>query len=100
MTFILRTDYGCTEVVLADNCGFDTFYKVADLLSDRFKIHFTNKIDDSETSYWDFSYRGHKLTLHFNIYNGISIFPRRCKDAVAKDNDAVKELADKLGDLR
>jgi hypothetical protein len=52
MTLTLRTDYGCTEAVIDENCGFDKFYKVADVLHDKFNIHFTNKIDDSDTSYW------------------------------------------------
>lgn len=93
MNLTLRNDYGCTEAVIAENCGFDKFYKVADLLADKIKIKFTNKIDDSDTSYWDFIFKGHKLTLHYNIYDGVSIFPRNWKDAPRKDNEAVTELA-------
>ena len=96
MDLTLRNDYGCTEAVIAENCGFDKFYKVADLLADKIKIKFTNKIDDSDTSYWDFIFKGHKLTLHYNIYDGVSIFPRNWKEAVRRDNEAVKELADIL----
>ncbi|HSF88127.1 MAG TPA: DUF3630 family protein [Saprospiraceae bacterium] len=96
MDLTLRNDYGCTEAVIAENCGFDKFYKVADLLSEKIKIKFTNKIDDSDTSYWDFIFKGHKLTLHYNIYDGVSIFPRNWKEAVRRDNEAVKELADIL----
>jgi hypothetical protein len=99
MDLTLRNDYGCTEAVIAENCGFDKFYKVADLLVDRMKISFTNKIDDSDTSYWDFLFRGHKLTLHYNIYDGVSIFPRNWKDAMKKDNEAVAELAKILGGI-
>ena len=93
MTLTLRTDYGCTEAVIDENCGFDKFYKVADLLHDKFNIRFTNKIDDSDTSYWDFNFQGYKLTLHYNIYDGVSIFPRKIKDAVEKENQAVLTLA-------
>jgi hypothetical protein len=96
MDLTLRNDYGCTEAVIAENCGFDKFYKVADLLSEKIKIKFTNKIDDSDTSYWDFIFKGHKLTLHYNIYDGVSIFPRNWKEAVRRDNEAVRELADIL----
>ena len=93
MTLSLRNDYGCTEAVIAENCGFDKFYKVADVLVDKLRIRFTTKVDDSDTSYWDFQYRGHKLTLHYNIYDGVSIFPRNLKSAARKDNEAVLELA-------
>jgi hypothetical protein len=100
MTLTLRNDYGCTEAVIDENCGFDKFYGIADVLIEKLKIHFTNKIDDSDTSYWDFNFRGHKLTLHYNIYDGVSIFPVRCKDAVPKDNEAVKELVKVLENVK
>jgi hypothetical protein len=99
MTLSLRNDYGCTEAVIAENCGFDKFYKVADLLAEKLRIRFTTKVDDSDTSYWDFLYRGHKLTLHYNIYDGVSIFPRSLKGAARKDNEAVLELARALQGL-
>lgn len=99
MTLTLRNDFGCTEAVIAENCGFDTFYSVADLLAQKLHIRFTNKIDDSNTSYWDFNFNGHKLTLHYNVYDGISIFPVRSKASHAKDNEAVEELAHQLEQL-
>ncbi len=93
MNLTLRNDYGCTEAVIEENCGFDKFYGVAGLLADKLQVQFTNKIDDLDTSYWDFNYNGHKLTLHYNIYDGVSILPVRLRRAVAKDNEAIKELA-------
>ncbi|MGE5106204.1 MAG: DUF3630 family protein [Sphingobacteriales bacterium] len=96
MTLTLRTDIGCTEAIIEENCGFDRFYKVADILSDSLNISFTNKIDDSDSSYWDFNYKGQRLTLHYDIYNGVSIFPRKYRNAVRKDNEAVVELANVL----
>jgi len=93
MNLTLRNDYGCTEAVIDENCGFDKFYGVAGLLADKLQVQFTNKIDDLDTSYWDFNYNGHKLTLHYNIYDGVSILPVRLRRAVAKDNEAIKDLA-------
>ncbi len=99
MNLTLRNDYGCTEAVIAENCGFDRFQSIADLLSEKLKIRFTSKADDSEISYWDFLFKGKKLTLHFNIYDGVSIFPSKCKMAMKKDNEAVLELAHMLTTL-
>ncbi|MBI2730750.1 MAG: DUF3630 family protein [Sphingobacteriales bacterium] len=96
MTLTLRTDLGCTEAIIEENCGFDRFYRVADVLSESLHISFTNKIDDSDSSYWDFNYKGQRLTLHYDIYNGVSIFPRKYRNAVRKDNEAVVELANVL----
>jgi hypothetical protein len=33
------------------------------------------------------------LTLHYNIYTGISIYPRKFREAPRKDNEAVVEVA-------
>lgn len=93
MTLTLRNDLGCTEAVIAEYCGVDPFHRMADILSDKLKIRFTRKQDDSETNYWDFKFQGKPLTLHFNIYDGVSIFPQRVNDATRKDNEAVVELA-------
>jgi len=99
MNLSLRTDFGCTEAVLAENCGFDRFYRIADLLMEQLKVRFTQKKDDSETSYWNFNFKGHRLTLHYNIYDGVSIFPQALRAAGRTDNEAVMELAGALTQL-
>jgi hypothetical protein len=89
----LRTDFGCTEAVIDDDCGLKRFYEVANILSDDLDIKFTQKTDDFDSLMWDFMYKGHILTLHYNIYTGISIYPRKFREAPRKDNDAVVEVA-------
>ena len=93
MSLTLRTNLGCTEAVISDDGGLKQFYQVADILSNEFKVSFSNKEDDFDTIDWDFKFKGHYLTLHYNIYNGISIFPTKTRDALNKDNKAVVELA-------
>jgi len=89
----LRTDFGCTEAVIDDDCGLKRFYEVANILSDDLDIKFTQKTDEFDSLMWDFLYKGHILTLHYNIYTGISIYPRKFREAPRKDNDAVVEVA-------
>lgn len=93
MSLTLRTSLGCTEAVIADDGGLKQFYHVADVLSNDFKVNFSNKEDDFDTIDWEFKFKGHNMTLHYNIYNGISIFPTKTRDALNKDNKAVVELA-------
>lgn len=93
MSLTLRTDFGCTEAIIDDDCGLKRFYEVANILSDDLEINFTRKEDDFDTLTWDFLYRGHILTLHYNIYTGISIYPGKFREAPRKDNDAVIEVA-------
>lgn len=96
MSLTLRTTLGCTEAVIDDDGGLKRFYQVADILSGDLQIKFSNKEDDFDTIDWEFRFKGHNLTLHYNIYNGISIFPTKTRDALNKDNKAVVELANVL----
>jgi len=96
MSLNLRTDFGCTEAIIDDDCGLKRFYEVANILSDALSINFTQKEDDFDTLTWYFLYKGHLLTLYYNIYTGISIYPKKFREAVRKDNDAVVEIANYL----
>jgi hypothetical protein len=96
MSLTLRTNFGCTEAVIADDGGLKEFYRVANVLSQDFDINFSNKEDDFDNIDWEFRFKGHNLTLHYSIYNGISIFPTKTRDALSKDNKAVVELANVL----
>ena len=96
MSLTLRTNLGCTEVVIADNGGLKQFYYAADVLSQELGIKFHNKEDDFDTIDREFKFKGHSLTLHYNIYNGITLFPTKTRDALNKDNKAVIELANML----
>ena len=96
MSLTLRTTLGCTEAVIADDGGLKSFYQVADILSEDLRLIFSNKEDDFDTIDWEFKFRGHNLTLHYNIYSGVSIFPTKTRDALNKDNKAVVELASVL----
>ena len=93
MGLTLRTTLGCTEAVIADDGGLKRFYQVADILTDCFSLRFTNKEDEFDAINWEFKFKGHQLTLHYSIYNGISLFPTRTRDALNKDNKAVVDLA-------
>ena len=68
MSLTLRTDFGCTEAIIDDDCGLKRFYEVANILSDDLEIKFQNKEDDFDTLTWDFHFKGSTLTLHYNIY--------------------------------
>ena len=93
MSLTLRTTLGCTEAVIADDGGLKEFYRVANILSQDLDVNYSHKEDDFDTIDWEFRFKGHNLTLHYSIYNGVSIFPTKTRDALSKDNKAVVELA-------
>ena len=96
MSLTLRTSLGCTEAIITDNGGLKQFYQVAEMLINDFKVKFSQKEDDIDTINWEFRYKNHDITLHYNIYNGISLFPTKTSDALNKDNKAVVDLANVL----
>ena len=93
MSLTLRTTLGCTEAVIDGDGGLKRFYQIADILSDDLKVAFINKEDDFDAISWDFTLGHNELTLQYSIYNGISLFPTKTKDARKKENNAVVELA-------
>lgn len=88
MSYQLTTPIGTVEAVIDDNCGMKKFNSIANVLLRELKVKFLGKQDDSYTVDWHFKYKGHPLTLHFNIYNGVSIINQN-----TKDNQAVSEVA-------
>jgi hypothetical protein len=89
---------GWTEAIVQENCSIEMFYKIAAILQTTLDISFTNKINDTDTSYWDFIYKDNELTLHYNIYAGVSIFPKSMTNASSSDNQIVLELYKNLSD--
>lgn len=95
MCYQLTTHFGGTEAVIDDNCGISKFYLIADTLVDELHVNFLNQVDDAETLDWDFKYKNLLLTLHYNIFNGVSILPIQGK-RIEKENRAVVEIANFL----
>ena len=92
MCYELKTNFGGTEAVIDDNCGISKFYLIAHTLSGELDITFINQVDDVDTLDWDFKYKNHFLTLHYNIFNGVSILPK-AHDGAERGNIAVLEVA-------
>jgi len=92
MCYHLKTNFGGTEAVIDDNCGISKFYSIAGTLADNLKVKFLNQVDDAETLDWDFKYKNILLTLHYNIFNGVSIIPHRIH-GTEKVNRAGTEVA-------
>jgi hypothetical protein len=88
MSYQLTTPFGTLEAVIDDNCGMSKFNTIANMLLKELKVKFLGKQDHSDTIDWHFKYKGSPLTLHYNIYNGVSVFTQN-----RKDNNAVSEVA-------
>ena len=89
---------GWTEAIIYEKCSIDKFYKISGILHTNLGISFTNKISDTDSNYWDFIYKGTELTLHYNIYVGISLFPKSLTNATSSDNKIVLDISKTLSD--
>lgn len=81
MCYALKTQSGATEAVIDDNCGISKFYAIANTLAQDLQVQFMNQVDDAETLDWDFKYKDALLTLHYNIFNGVSILPHQFSES-------------------
>jgi hypothetical protein len=93
MLYQLQTLSGNTEAVIDDNCGISKFYAIANTLCSELKVNFINRSDNAESVDWNFRYKEGTLTLHYNIFNGISIYPDR---SMLNGNGLVLEVAEFL----
>jgi hypothetical protein len=95
MCYQLKTTHGATEAVIDDNCGISKFYAIASTLADELQVKFITQNDGADTLDWDFQYKDNFLTLHYSIFNGVSILPLQLKSA-KRDHKAVMEVASYL----
>src|SRR5438034_567356 len=89
---------GWTEAIIDENCSTEKFLKIAGILHTTLDITFTNKISDLDSIYWDFIYKDRELTLHYNNYVGVTIFPKALTNATDLDNKAVTALNQTLSE--
>ena len=89
---------GWTEAIVAENCSIQEYLKIAGILQISLDISFQNKVSDADSIYWDFTYREKELTLHYNTYVGISIFPKALTNATDSDNQIVMDVSKTLSD--
>ncbi|MDN3654512.1 hypothetical protein QWZ08_02675 [Ferruginibacter paludis] len=89
---------GWTEAVIDSKCSIDKFYKIAEILKTTLGIFFSNKLSDTESHYWDFTYKARELTLRYNTYTGISIFPKSLKNSTESDSLVLLDVYNTLSD--
>jgi hypothetical protein len=96
MTFEINISQGWTEAIIDNDCEFSKFTKIASIFRDNLNITFTEHLNDFDSFYFDFNYFNSNLCLHYNVYLGVSIFPKSFKNASQSDNDNVVKIATTL----
>lgn len=84
------TDYSTTySTIIDDGASLQQFYLLTNQLSRNKKVRFTGKLDEADNIDWNFKYRGYPLTLHYNIYNGVTLSQQNGKDLKVVNEVAV-----------
>ena len=92
MSFQIDISKGWTETIIDSDCEFYKFKKIALLLKTNLNIAFSEQLNDLDSFFLDFLYDNSMLCLHYNIYLGVSIFPKFFQNANQADNDKVIKI--------
>lgn len=92
----LHTAFGYTEAVIDDDCGPARFYEVATMLASDLHVHFLTKKQDADSLLWEFDFKEQVMSLHYNVYTGISVFQQCITEPRKKEQPAVVEVAEFL----
>jgi hypothetical protein len=76
---------GYPELVIQEDCDFNSFYQIAEQLRTELEISFLERLDDFDTVYWPFVYRCGYYVLHYNVYTGVSIYPQNTTRATESE---------------
>ena len=83
-------DYETTySTIIDDEASLQKFYLLTNQLSRNKRVRFTGKLDEADNIDWNFKYRGYPLTLHYNIYNGVTLSQQNGKDLKVVNEVAV-----------
>ena len=91
---------GYPLLILCERCEFDEFYKMANTLQKELNIVFVNKIDDFDSIYWEFKFEDRELILHYNIYLGVSVYPKLVKKFTSEDEYSIDKFANNLSKIQ
>lgn len=81
-----------TEIILFDEPNSNLLAEIATRLVSEFGATSIEIIYDLDSLYWDFEIDSEVVTLHQEVFMGISIFPKDLADATAKANQIVERL--------
>lgn len=94
----IETGKGWMEVIIEEDCSQDRLMEIADILRKELPAVFDEVVGDTDSYYGDFTYRGITLTLHYNTFIGISVFPKSLGNSTPVENTMVVHVCQMLYD--
>lgn len=85
-----------SEVRITEQPDNSLFIRLADRIVSEFKAKIIEKINDLDSTYWDFQVKSEIITLHQQTFIGISVFPKDLDKASTVANELAVKIAFKL----
>jgi hypothetical protein len=91
-----RMTQSYSEIIITEQPDSSLFKRLADRIVSEFKAKLIEKINDLDSTYWDFQVKSEIITLHQQTFVGISTFPKDLDKASIVANQLAEKIAFKL----
>lgn len=81
-----------TEILISSEIDNIVFEKIGNRIIKEFKAEIISKLCDLNSTYYDFKINSNLITLHKQVFVGISIFPTDLNNASIECNGIVKKI--------
>ena len=87
------------QITVSEPADMSLFEKIASVIESEIEGQWIEKLTSPDQCYWDFETEGEKLTLHYEHYLGISIFPADGEHHSPESIDLLKKVYQILSNL-
>ncbi len=81
-----------TEILISSEITNIVFEKIENRIIKEFRAEIIRKLYDLDSTYYDFKISSNLITLHKQVFVGISIFPTDLNNASIECNDVVTKI--------
>ena len=81
---------------LKESCEYEDFYQIISLLEEKFGGSVVEKLDDFDGLFWCVRVDEVDIVVHYNIYEGVVLYPEKSVLDIEKANLTVKHIGERL----
>ena len=91
---LYRNENDAAEITICDDCNYDKFIDIAQLVKKFLSISYINKIGDLDSHYWDFKFKNALYTIHYNTFCGVCIHSEKYNLLSSSSYDEINTLTE------
>ncbi len=80
------------QITVSSAASMSLFQKIASAIETGLDGRWTEQLTSPDQCYWDFDSEGEKITLHYEHYLGISVFPAEGENHTPKSIDLLEKV--------